>query len=90
MCMWMKMRLCSSGCWLVFFGERRRFEERFYRERRLSFWRRKREFYSVRSCCLKRSRERALQCEKLLFEGIERESFESMRGDVRGVKKEEF
>ena len=46
-CMWTKRRLCSSGCWLVFFKERRRFEEGFYREGKLPFWRRKKEFYSV-------------------------------------------
>ena len=34
--------------------------------------------------------ERVLQCEKLLFEGIEKESFESMIGVVRGDQKEEF
>ena len=34
--------------------------------------------------------KRVLQCEKLLFEGIERESFESVRGAVRGDKKKEF
>ena len=35
---------------------------------------REREFYSMRSCCLKESRE----------------SFETMRGTVREDKKEEF
>ena len=31
--------------------------------------------------------ERVLQLEKLLFEGIERENFESLRWAVRGDKK---
>ena len=35
-------------------------------------------------------RERVLQCEKLLFKEIKKESFESVRGAVRGDKKEEF
>ena len=34
--------------------------------------------------------ERVLQRKKLLFEEIERESFESVRGAIRGDKKEEF
>ena len=36
-CMWTKRGLCSSGCWLVFFGKGRQFEKEFYRERRLLF-----------------------------------------------------
>ena len=59
-CIWTKRGLCSSNCWLVFFGEEKEFEE-FYKEMRLPFWMRKREFYSVRSCCLKGSRKRVLR-----------------------------
>ena len=34
--------------------------------------------------------ERVLQLEKLLFEGIEKESFESVKGAIRRDPKEEF
>ena len=68
----------------------RDWEREFYRERRLPLWMREREFYSVRSCFLKGSRERVLRSWEGLLEKIKKKSFESLRKAVWRDWEREF